>query len=246
MPLEASETTERVLVWQIGDAEISLTFLLVTLFCAATGGLLCTFFARTPRLREHRSARLAGTLGVVSGVGLYLVVLAASGQHGTTTAAWLSISALSGYAVIAGYLASRATLDAWRTLTTRIPGGQRGALLRPSIAGYQRVLAERLHELQLRPTDARLRKEVTEILLELGEDQAAAYHAYALAELLPPGPSHGLALYRLCQTLVDRLNRLDQAQPHLRKIIRLYPRSFFASYARRLVNHFEAYADREL
>ena len=42
----------------------------------------------------------------------------------------------------------------------------------------------------------------------------------------------------------DRQGRLDAAQPYLRRIIRLYPRSFFASYARRLVNKYEASVDR--
>ena len=44
---------------------------------------------------------------------------------------------------------------------------------------------------------------------------------------------------------VDRLGNLEGAQPYLRRIIRTYPRSFFASYARRLVNQYEAYADRD-
>ena len=42
------------------------------------------------------------------------------------------------------------------------------------------------------------------------------------------------------------LGRLDSAQPYLRRILRTYPRSFFASYARRLINQYEAYADREV
>ncbi len=232
-------------VWPFGDGAIPLTYFLVTVFCTLSGAVLCTLFATSQRLREQRGARLAGALGVLSGIGLYLVALSSSEEQGTTIAV-LSVVALSGHTVLGTYLAIRASVEAIRTLTTRLPGADRSrTLLRPSLAGYQRLYAERCRELELRPTDAGLRKELFEILLELGEHRAALYHGYTLIELLPQGPAHGLALYRLSQTLVDQLNRLEEAQPHLRRIIRLYPRSFFASYARRLVNHYEAYADRE-
>lgn len=111
-----------------------------------------------------------------------------------------------------------------------------------------RALQSKQVELEANPLDPRLRRELILLYLGRNEPQQAIYHSYALVELLPYGASHALALYRLCQLLVgprSTRNRreLKIAQPYLRRLIRLYPRSFFASYARRLVNQYEAYAD---
>lgn len=249
MTVEPTQTLSSIgatAAWMLGDAEVTPIYLIVTLFCAASGIILCLLFARSRRLREQRSARLAGALGVVSGIGLYLLVVPPS-EMDTVTVGFFSVAGLLGYFLIGSYLGLRATADALETLSTRLPRQRSGSrILRPSRAGYQRLLLERERDLQYRPTDPQLRKEVLEILLELRDYPLARYHAYVLVELLPHGPTHSLALYRLCQILVERMNHLEEAQPHLRRIIRVYPRSFFASYARRLVSQYEAYADREL
>ena len=62
--------------------------------------------------------------------------------------------------------------------------------------------------------------------------------------MLPCGHAHALALFRLAQIIGTRQARPEAAQPHLRRIIRLYPRSIFAREARRLVHEYEAFADR--
>ncbi|MCA8961188.1 MAG: hypothetical protein KDC38_11775 [Planctomycetes bacterium] len=237
--------------WSVGDASISLSYAAVTLFCAASGVALCTMFARNRRLRDDRPARLAAALGAFCGIALYLVVLPPAALR-TVTVACFTLAALSGHVLIGGYLGLRAIVQAIRTWRRdRFWGAQRGGWSRPrlfrlSAAAYQRLRSEHERELTFRPTDPQLRRELLEILLEVGDYEAASYHAYVLVELLPHGPIQGFALYRLCQVLVDKLNRLEEAQPHLRRIIRVYPRSFFASYARRLVSQYEAYADREL
>ncbi len=108
------------------------------------------------------------------------------------------------------------------------------------------MLSRKLKELKNSATNPVLRRELIELFLARGELDSALYHSYALVELLPFGHAHAFALYRLAQILVDQLGDLESAQPYLRRIIRGYPRSFFASYGRRLVNQFEAYADREI
>lgn len=109
--------------------------------------------------------------------------------------------------------------------------------------GDFRLLEQKQKEVEARPTDANLRSQLIDLYLGLGDADGAMYHAYVMIELLPRGHAHAYALYRLSQILAERRNRLDAAQPYLRRIIRLYPRSFFASYARRLVNQYEAYAE---
>ena len=110
----------------------------------------------------------------------------------------------------------------------------------------RRLLERKLRESKRRPTDATVRRELVELYLSRGDLQGALYQGYALVEMLPFGHAHAFALYRLAQILVDHLGQLEAAQPYLHRIIRIYPRSFFASYARRLVNQYEAYADRDL
>ncbi len=108
----------------------------------------------------------------------------------------------------------------------------------------RRMLERKLKELKRSPTDPVIRRELVELYLSRRDFEHALYHSYALIELLPQGHSHAFALYRLAQILVDQMGSLQAAQPFLRRIIRCYPRSFFASYGRRLVNQYEAYADR--
>ncbi|MEM7163988.1 MAG: hypothetical protein AAF581_00905 [Planctomycetota bacterium] len=110
--------------------------------------------------------------------------------------------------------------------------------------GDLRLLEEKLQEVREHPTHPTLRSQLIDLYLGLGETENALYHAYALVEMLPRGHAHGFALYRLSQIIAERQKQLPEAQPYLRRIIRLYPRSFFASYARRLVNQYEAYANR--
>lgn len=114
-----------------------------------------------------------------------------------------------------------------------------------TLLGYRQLVQSKLEQIALYPQNVRLRKELMELHLRLGDYQNALYQGYVLVELLPAGPTQALLLYRISRVLVERLGNLAGAQPHLRRLIRLYPRTFFASYARRLVNHYEAYADRD-
>ncbi|MEC7922999.1 MAG: hypothetical protein VX496_06325, partial [Planctomycetota bacterium] len=48
-------------------------------------------------------------------------------------------------------------------------------------------------------------------------------------------------MYRAVYICVERRMSVKNALPLLRRMIRLYPRSYYAAYARRILNRYEAY-----
>ncbi len=236
-----------------GGIEPGSGLLLYTFLSFLNGALLTLLFAASPRLRRNAATRFAVLAYMVISIAAYLRVL--SPDLLTRPAfVWHSVAAISGYFPVFVYLLSAAAETvSERILLSLCPErydltGQRTRAKWQRLArsaGNRHLLRAKREELVLRPTDARLRRELVEIYLSLDDADSALFHAYVLAELLPRGQAHALALYRTAQILVERKRNLAAAQPCLRRIVRLYPRSFFASYARRLVNHYEAYADLE-
>ncbi len=243
---------------------------LISLLSFVNGGILSMVFASWARLRRNRAARVAVLIYVGACVWAYstfipppevlreateirLGPILSQDEVTRSTIIWFYLVAVCGYLPVVVYvLASTVDMAMHRLLRrggnheSRLQTRWRSRLLRVTRFGSRRLLDAKCAQLQHRRTDPRLRRELIDLYLKVGDDDFALYHAYALVELLPRGHSHGFALYRLCHILVDRSGRLDAAQPYLRRILRLYPRSFFASYARRLINQYEAYADREV
>lgn len=191
-------------------------------------------------------------------VGYLLLCLAAYAQQlpGPSPAIavtyWAYMFAVSGSLPVFVYVAAGAVTHAFEQLLRHSPGTEptqrrrwQRRLQRALRRGDLRLLEQKLAEVGRHPTQPALRSQLIDLYLSVGDHSQAAFHAYALAEMLPRGHAHGFALYRLAQILAEKQRNLPAAQPYLRRIIRLYPRSFFASYARRLVNQYEAYADRQ-
>ncbi|MEE8142171.1 MAG: hypothetical protein V3T77_03655 [Planctomycetota bacterium] len=231
---------------------------LVTLLSFINGGTLSMLFACYPRLRQHWGARWITLIYLSACVVFYAGFLPTEDTARTTTY-WFFLVAMSGYLPVASYILSALVATVLDATLPRAQAGRdfrrqaswRRRFLRATRFGFRKLLDAKLLEAKLaelhsRPTNTRLRRELIDLYMKVGDYEQALYHAYMHVELLPRGHSHGFALYRLCQMLVDRLGRLDAAQPYLRRILRTYPRSFFASYARRLINQYEAYADREV
>ncbi len=55
------------------------------------------------------------------------------------------------------------------------------------------------------------------------------------------GYAQGNVLYKAGRTLVEKKKDIPSAMAILHRIVRVYPRSFFASYSRRVINHHEAH-----
>ncbi len=229
------------------------TLALVTLLSLANALLLGWTTARVSRLRRSPWARVASAGYMTLSLGCFWVPLIAYPTLLETPAPYVCfLIAGAAYAPLyLGLHASASEVLVQFLMPRRRRDGEwerldrvRQRLLEVVQGGDRRLLAQMLAALARRPLDPQVHRDLVELYLTLGEVERALFHNYTLVELIPNGHAHAAALYRLAQILVDRQGRLNRAQPYLRRIIRLYPKSFFASYARRLVNQFEAYADR--
>ena len=226
--------------------------IVVTLLGFLNGSALCLAFAYFPTLRGSSTTRGLALVYSAASLGIFYL-LAPAELADTALGYWCLLFVGTGHLPVVCYVLSTAVASAVHWFVMRALPDRETArlrvwhrrLLRATRLGQGRLLETKLKELERRRTDPTLRRELIELCTKMGEYDHALYHAYSLVGLLPRGHPHGLALYRLCQILVDQLGRLDAAQPYLRRILRTYPRSYFASYARRLINHYEAYADRE-
>lgn len=101
-------------------------------------------------------------------------------------------------------------------------------------------------ELKEKPHDVRLRLRLAKTYEQLGYFTSAAHEYARVAEWLPNGYAHSHVLYKAGHLLVEKSDDVDRALPILRRVVRLYPKSYFASYARRVINRYEArQSDRE-
>jgi tetratricopeptide (TPR) repeat protein len=92
------------------------------------------------------------------------------------------------------------------------------------------------------PANAGVRERLGDIYASMGFYESAVYEYRKAADWLGRGYSQGHMLYKAAQLLVEKNRNIPAALLLLRRIIRLYPKSYFASYARRIVNHYEAHA----
>ena len=94
------------------------------------------------------------------------------------------------------------------------------------------------------PHNVRLRLRLASIYRRLGYYDTAAYEFNKAAKWIGRGYAHGHVLYKAAYTLAEEKKDLDKALPILRRIVRLYPKSYFASYARRVINRYDAHRGR--
>lgn len=218
-----------------------------TLMMFLNGAFVTLAFLSFETVRRDVLLKTVATLYLVLCLGAYLQQLPMTPSD-TAVSYWAFMAATSSsfpvfvYVTLSFVVGTMTYLGQPRSRERRKVIKWQQRLRRALRRGDTRLLEEKLAEVQLRPTHPTLRSQLIDLYLGLGETENALYHAYALVEMLPRGHAHGFALYRLAQIIAERQKRLPQAQPYLRRIIRMYPRSFFASYARRLVNQYEAYA----
>ena len=98
-----------------------------------------------------------------------------------------------------------------------------------------------LASLNDQPNNVRLRLRLAKIYTCLGYHTSAAYEYTKAAEWLPKGYAHSQVLYKAAYILVEKKGDLSRALTLLRRIVRLYPKSYFSSYARRVINRYEAH-----
>jgi hypothetical protein len=99
-----------------------------------------------------------------------------------------------------------------------------------------------LERLTRDPTDVTVRHRLADLYAHLGFADSAAYEYQKTAKWLERGYAHSLVLYKAARILVESGKDPSRAIVILRRIIRLYPRSCFAAYARRVLSHYEAHS----
>ena len=125
------------------------------------------------------------------------------------------------------------------TSGTRLRGGREEGPLNPR----QEWLRARglLEALARDPLDYRRREALARSYLALGSLEAAIREYAKAVECVEGGYEHARLLYKTIYLLVEQKKDVERALPLLRRLLRLYPRSCFAAYARRVLNHHEAH-----
>ena len=102
-----------------------------------------------------------------------------------------------------------------------------------------------LEALAVDPSNAGIHEKLGDLYARLGHWDAAAYEYRKAAEWLDRGYAQGHVLYKTARILIEKKDDVTGAIILLRRIVRLYPRSWFASYARRVLSHWEARQERQ-
>jgi tetratricopeptide (TPR) repeat protein len=98
-----------------------------------------------------------------------------------------------------------------------------------------------MDELRRHPDNQRVRAQVAELFLGMAYYDSALAEYRRLAEIVPRGYEHAQVLYKVAYVLIEKKRQPRLAVSTLRQIVRLHPKSYFAAYARRWLNHLEAH-----
>ena len=104
-----------------------------------------------------------------------------------------------------------------------------------------KLVEECLGDLAGNPLDACRREQLADSYLRLGAIDSAISEYRNAADSLDTGPEQARLMYRASYICVERRLSVKNAVPLLRRMVRLYPRSYYAAYARRILNRYEAY-----
>ena len=136
-------------------------------------------------------------------------------------------------------------LHYWEALIERVTSAPRGAgngkapLPRGEKQTWLAIKA-RLEALASNPGDVRAREELGDLYSSLGHHESASFEYRKAADWLDRGYAQSYLLYKAAHLLVEKKGEPGSAVILLRRIIRLYPKSCFAAYARRILNRYEA------
>ena len=89
------------------------------------------------------------------------------------------------------------------------------------------------------PSNTGVRERLGNLYARMGFLDSAVYEYRRTSDGLTRGYAHATTLFKAARIL-DKKGDLDKAVPILRRLVRLYPKSYFAAYARRVINRYEA------
>lgn len=109
-----------------------------------------------------------------------------------------------------------------------------------SKAGWPEI-RQLMGQLAKQPENGTIRSRIAEIYLSMAYYESALSEYRRLEEIVPRGYDHAQVLHKIAYIIVEKKNQPQLAVSTLRQIVRLYPKSYFAAYARRWLNHVEAH-----
>jgi tetratricopeptide (TPR) repeat protein len=219
------------------------TYLWVAMTHALLGCAVSTIYCLSPRAREERLVHLLTALAIVFGTGLALFAARVDSDRLNAFDAgvrfFLFLGACLCHAPVAVFILlhyGEALLEAMTS-----PGSRKGPPRPPRGVReeWQRIRSH-LESLARDPTDAAAHERLADIYARMGHFDAAVYQYLKAAEWLERGHMHAQLLYKAARITVERKKDTRGALIVLRRIVRLYPKSCFAGYARGLLLRHEA------
>jgi tetratricopeptide (TPR) repeat protein len=222
-------------------------YLWVAMIHALLGCALGAIYYLSPQAREARIAHLLTMLAIVFGTGLALVAARAdSGRLSAFDAGvqfFLFLGACLCHAPVAIFILLYCGEELLEAMTS--PGSRKGPPRPPQgVREEWRRIRAHLETLAIDPTDVAAHERLGDIYGRMGHFDAAVYQYLKAAEWLVRGHTQAQVLYKAARIIVERKKDTRGALILLRRIVRLYPKSCFAGYARTILNHHEAREQR--
>lgn len=232
----------RPLQWRLAmsnDAD-----LLLILLYGVVGFALTTVYCAVPRLRREPSIHVLTLLCTA-----IMATLPFLGQTepdpsllafhmGTRFFLFLSASLL--YVPVLVYLTLRYGERLLEHLTSQRSASEERKRVGTEEEQWQQV--QRLHEAAaLDPTAPGAHEQLGDLYLQMGFFDSAAFQYRKAADWTPKGYGQARLLYKTAVILVEKQKDARRALGLLRRIVRVYPKSYFAAYSRRIIGHYEAH-----
>ncbi len=219
-------------------------YLLVAVAYGLIGAVLSSVYYFAPRLRAEPVFHLLTVLvmllaGLVLALGIVTEFDSLAAFH-RGAQFFLFFGATLFYVPVVVYL----LLHYWEMLLERItsPGSRKEP---PRAPQTQREQWERIHAcleaLAADPTCAPAHERLGDLYTGMGFYDSAVYQYRKAADWMETGYAQAHVLYKATRILAERKADIAAALPLLRRIVRIYPRSYFAAYARRIISHYEAH-----
>lgn len=222
------------------------TFALVAITYAVFGSSLSAFYVYCERLRSEPAVHLVTLVMTFSATSLTVLALSSDPYQSILT---------SGVHFCVFLVAALFYVPCFVFLCIHYMGLLLDRILVPGKRGVRPdgprttkewwdLLRGTLDALSEEPNNVRLRLRLAGIYRRLGYYDSAAFEYSKASEWIGRGYAHGHVLYKAAYTLAEQKKDLAKALPILRRIVRLYPKSYFASYARRVINRYDAHRGR--
>ena len=221
------------------------TYLLVAMSYAFLGCALSTIYYVSPRAREEFVIHLLTMLVMVFATGMALFTARADSGNAfdAGTRFFLFLGACLCHAPVAIYIILHYGDALLEAMTS--PGSRKGPPRPPEgVREEWRRIQGHLEALAVDPSDVGAHERLGDIYGRMGHFDAAVYQYLKAAEWLERGHTQAQILYKAARIIVERKKDTRGALILLRRIVRLYPKSCFAGYARRVLSHYEAREQR--